>query len=146
MEFSDKKHLSLRIIPIFLISLYACRNETVRVYTGRNETTIEAIALNLKKDYSFKMSSFAEEHFRNKPQKVLTGTWKIDGNQLKLTTKNNKIIYGKETETITMAGKTFTLETFAFKTCEKDFFASNINFIKTSRKIDKTAKTITDKL
>jgi hypothetical protein len=81
------------------------------------------------------MDLIADGNYNNKPQEILVGTWEKEGNQLKLITKDNKIIYEQIFEDLTIAGISFTLDPYVFKTSEKDFFASSFNFTK-----DKNAK------
>ena len=97
---------------------------------GIDETRADEIILNLNTDYSFKMELIADGNFKNEPQETLVGIWKKEGNHLKLITKDNKIIYEQVFEDMTIAGKSFKLEAYVFKICEKDFFASNFDFTK----------------
>jgi hypothetical protein len=55
---------------------------------GIDETITDEIILNLNVDYSFKMDLVADGNYKNKPQKILVGTWKKKRNQLNLITKD----------------------------------------------------------
>jgi hypothetical protein len=131
-----RETLSISISLLLVIFSQSCRNEMVGQYIGIDETRTDEIILNLKADYSFKMDLIEDGNFKNEPQETLVGVWEKDGNQLKLITKDNKIIYEQVFEEMTIAGKSIKLETYVFKICEKDFFASNFNFFK-DRNVEK---------
>lgn len=118
------------IILILTLSLFSCRNELVGEYIGIDETKRDEIKLNLNHDNTFSMELYVNGNYKSKPQKTLTGVWKKDGSQLKLITQNNVITYEQTFESYSKAGKSFKVETYKFKTCKEEFFASNYNLIK----------------
>ena len=129
-SFKVRENLLISISLFLVFFLQSCSNEMAGQYIGIDETKADEIVLNLNTDYSFKMDLIANGNFKNEPQETLVGVWRKEGNQLKLITKDNKIIYEQILEEMTIAGKSFELETYIFKTCEKDFFASNFDFRK----------------
>ena len=128
--FKNRKKLSISIILVFIVCLQSCGNEIIGQYVGIDETRGDEIILNLNGDYSFKMSLFLDGNFENTPQETLVGVWEKKENQLRLITKDNKIIYEQIFENLVIEKKSFTQETYIFKSCEKDCFASNFNFCK----------------
>ena len=127
-KFRDRLLISISVLLILIMQ--SCRNEMVGQYIGIDETRMDNILLNLNADYSFTMNLITDGNYKNKPQEILVGVWEKEGNQLKLITKDNKIIYEQIVENMTIAGIYVKLETYTFKISEKDFFASDYNFTK----------------
>ena len=76
------------------------------------------------------MELYVNGNYESKPQKILTGIWEKKDNQLKLITQNNVITYEQIFESYSIAGKAFNVETYKFRSCKEDFFASNFNLMK----------------
>ena len=125
-----KKCFKIGILAFVVLCCVSCKNEMVGQYLGRDETRADEIVLTLNADYSFIMEWIADGNYKNEPQKIFVGDWKKDKNYLILITKDNKIIYEEIVEDWTMAGNSFTMETYVFRNAEKDFFASDFNFTK----------------
>jgi hypothetical protein len=125
-----RNKLPINIILILTLSLFSCRNEIVGEYIGIDETKSDEIKLKLNHDNTFSMELYVNGNYRSKPQKTIAGVWKKEGSQLKLITQNDVITYEQTFENYSIAGKSFNVETYKFKTCKEEFFASNFNLKK----------------
>ena len=125
-----RNKLHINIILILLLSIFSCRNEIDGEYIGIDETKSDEIKLNLNQNNTFSMELYVNGNYESKPQKILTGIWEKKDNQLKLITQNNVITYEQIFESYSIAGKAFNVETYKFRSCKEDFFASNFNLMK----------------
>lgn len=129
MKFNNK--LSIVAILILTLSLLGCGSEMAGTYIGTNETETDEIRLMLNSDNTFLMELYANGDYTGAPQETLSGTWKRESDQLKLTSSDDNIItYELTLESYTVAGALFDEGTYRFKASEKKFFGSDFDLTK----------------